>query len=148
MDKKSSKRNSKIEPPNFFITLTPEELSKPENVIKNFFDCYSIEDIQEVTWEWLTAAITKAPSIYDNARERSNLIFFYECLIKLIGANVIHFSISPSKVGMTDDKLHKIFKGKAKKLERLAGPTKKYKSVTKSQKKPSESPRRGVSPSS
>lgn len=55
-----------------------------KQVLEEFFSNYHPEDAEKILWEWLVAGITRDHCIYSDAKERANLIFFYENLKELI----------------------------------------------------------------
>ncbi len=62
---------------NQLARLTKEQQVNPLLVLENFFTTYHLKDVREVLWEWLTAGLTNERA-YNDARDRSNLIFLYE----------------------------------------------------------------------
>jgi hypothetical protein len=52
--------------------------------IEDFFSQYHFKEVEDHLWNWLTAGIACKHSIYDNAVERSNLLFFYQNMRDLI----------------------------------------------------------------
>ncbi|WP_276483447.1 hypothetical protein [Paraflavitalea pollutisoli] len=64
-----------------------------KEVMEEFFTNYHPDDAEKILWEWLVAALTRDHSIYSNAKERANLIFFYENLKELISTMwLVHHS--------------------------------------------------------
>lgn len=55
-----------------------------KEAVDAFFGNYHPEDAEKILWDWLVAGLTRDHSIYSNAKERANLIFFYENLKELI----------------------------------------------------------------
>ena len=55
-----------------------------KETLDEFFTNYHPEDAEKILWDWLVAALTRDHCIYSNAKERANLIFFYENLKELI----------------------------------------------------------------
>ena len=72
------KSTKKAMPQNQPMKLTKEQQKNPLLVFDAFFDNYYLEDVREVLWEWLTAGLTNDNGIFQNSRERSNLIFLYQ----------------------------------------------------------------------
>lgn len=71
--------------------MTKKRLSKEEKgnlslVLQDFCDSYHLEEVKKDLWEMVVAALGKSPSIYDDGKERSNLMFFYERLSTMIEA--------------------------------------------------------------
>jgi hypothetical protein len=76
--KKSSARRKKT-------ALSPAEAQQQFYLlIEDFFSDYHLKEVDDHLWSWLTAGITCEHSIYDNGKERSNLLFFYENLSDLL----------------------------------------------------------------
>jgi hypothetical protein len=97
---------------NFRIQLDEKERENPRQVIVDFFENFSIEDFNEASWNWLTTAMTRSPSLYDSALERGNLLFLYEHLHKLLAANLLLLKITPAKAGSLKKKLDRVYKPK------------------------------------
>ncbi|MBO9564893.1 MAG: hypothetical protein J7621_19105 [Niastella sp.] len=59
--------------------------------IAEFFDNHEPQEAEDRLWQWLVEALSREHSIYNNAKERANLIFFYENVKKLVHSfSVIH----------------------------------------------------------
>jgi hypothetical protein len=66
-------------------SISPVEAQQEfDHLLQEFFDNYHLKDADDHLWNWLTAGISREHSIYDNGKERSNLIFFYENVKELI----------------------------------------------------------------
>jgi hypothetical protein len=73
------------------LRLSKKDIHNPHRVFEDFFDNYHLQDVRHITWKWLAAVISSPGSISDDPLERSNDIFFYEKIEKLIeAALVIH----------------------------------------------------------
>jgi hypothetical protein len=68
------------------LRLTEEERNNPLLVIKDFFECYHLNDVRDLFWKWLVEVLSSSGSISSEALERGNHIFFYEKLEALIEA--------------------------------------------------------------
>jgi len=78
--------------------LSEEEKENPLQVLHNFCDAYHLQEVRNILWEWLVTALGKTHSIYDEAKERSNLTFFYENIEELIEAvYLLHQQQPPAK---------------------------------------------------
>ena len=65
---------------------TPAELNDiASNILKSFFDDYSLDDSQALLWEMIQQSFYTKSAILNHI-ERSNLICFYERLHELIMA--------------------------------------------------------------
>lgn len=75
------------------LKKTASTTSKAElefnRVIIQLFGNYHLKDINDYLWTWLQVALAKEGSPYDEAKERSNLLFFYENLLELFQALVL-----------------------------------------------------------
>jgi hypothetical protein len=68
------------------LRLTEEEWKNPLLVLKDFFECYHLNDVRDINWKWLVEVLSSSGSISSEALERNNHIFFYEKLEALIEA--------------------------------------------------------------
>jgi hypothetical protein len=82
------KRNKTIERPAEadIDRLSKEKKDNPLLVLQEFCDSYHLHEVRKALWDWLVTALGKNNSIYDEAKERSNLFFFYENMEELIEA--------------------------------------------------------------
>jgi hypothetical protein len=71
---------------NMPIRLTDEERQNLYGVLDDFFSCFHLQDIREMMWEWLVAALSTESGAYSSGFARSNLIFVYEKLEAMIEA--------------------------------------------------------------
>jgi hypothetical protein len=51
-----------------------EEMNDHYSVLEDFLSCFHLQDIQEMLWEWLVAALSSDSGAYGSGRDRSNLI--------------------------------------------------------------------------
>jgi hypothetical protein len=73
------------------LRLTEEERQDPYLVLEDFFSNFHLQDMREMLWDWLVAAMSAESSAYNTGYARSNLVFVYEKLELLIeAAKVIH----------------------------------------------------------
>lgn len=77
------------------LRLTAEETENPVLVIKEFFQCYHLNDVRDILWNWAVEVISSPGSISSEALERNNHFYFYEKIEELIEAcfvlkNLLH----------------------------------------------------------
>lgn len=68
------------------LRLNEEERQNLYGVLEHFFRDFDLQDIREILWDWLVAAMSTESGSYDSGYSRSNLIFVYERLESLIEA--------------------------------------------------------------
>lgn len=68
------------------LRLTEEQKQNPQLVLDDFFQCYHLNDIREILWEWLTEVISSPHSISNEGQNRNNHFYFYEKIEELIEA--------------------------------------------------------------
>lgn len=68
--------------------LTPEEIDDPHLVLDKFYDFAKLPQARESLWEILRAVVT-SEYVKMNIKERSNLLFTYEQLQRLVEATYI-----------------------------------------------------------
>lgn len=66
--------------------LSDEERQNLYGVLEDFFSCFHLQDVREMLWDWLVAALSSESGAYGSGYARSNLIFVYEKLEMLIEA--------------------------------------------------------------
>jgi len=59
---------------------------KPAEVLENFFSAYSLSEIRQHLWNMVEASTTTDNHLFDESRERDNLIWFYSQIEELIEA--------------------------------------------------------------
>ncbi len=69
------------------IRLSDEEKEDPYVVLDDFFSCFHLQDVRELLWDWLVAGLSCESGAYNTGYARSNLIFVYEKLERLIEAS-------------------------------------------------------------
>jgi len=82
------------------LRLTEEERKNPVLVINDFFECYHLKDVRDITWKWLVEVLTSSGSISNEALERNDHIFFYEKIEALIEACYVIMSQVQEKVNV------------------------------------------------
>lgn len=65
-------------------TLSRSVHQQTHQVVVEFFGNHTLHEADEQLWQWLTEALSREHSIYNSAKERANLIFFYENIKKLL----------------------------------------------------------------
>lgn len=68
------------------LRLTEEEKQDPYIVLEDFFSNFHLQDMREMLWDWLVAAISAESGAYNTGYARSNLVFVYEKLELFIEA--------------------------------------------------------------
>lgn len=68
------------------LRLSEEERRNPYGVLEDFFSNFHLQDVREMLWEWLVAALSSESGNYESGHARSNLIYVYEKLELLIEA--------------------------------------------------------------
>ena len=74
---------------NIPIRLSKEERQDLYGVLDDFYSCFHLQDVREVLWDWLVAALSTDCGAYNTGYSRSNLVFVYEKLELLIEAAYI-----------------------------------------------------------
>ena len=70
----------------FIRPLSRKDRKRPYRIIEDFFDHYHLQDGREMLWNWTIELLGSEGSIASDARERSNVLFFYEKLQALLEA--------------------------------------------------------------
>jgi hypothetical protein len=78
--------NTHLQLDNQPLRLTEEERRNPYIVLDDFFSCFHLQDMREMLWDWLVAAMSAESSAYITGYARSNLVFVYEKLELFIEA--------------------------------------------------------------
>lgn len=68
------------------MRLSEQEKEDPMLVLRDFHSSYHLNEVRETLWDWFTIAITTDNSTFDDGQSRSNLLFFYEKLEKVLEA--------------------------------------------------------------
>ncbi|OQP45096.1 hypothetical protein A4D02_34665 [Niastella koreensis] len=68
------------------IRLTKEQKRDPLPVLDDFFECYHLNEVRYILWEWLTEALSSQRSVAIEPLERNNHIYFYEKIEGIIEA--------------------------------------------------------------
>lgn len=75
-----------IKQSNQLIWLSDEQKLIPMRVLEDFFSTYHLKDVRELFKPWLRAGLTCDNGLYDEAKERNDLLFFHEKLEELVEA--------------------------------------------------------------
>lgn len=78
--------NNRAEWENRPMRLNEEETKNPYSVVEDFFSCFHLQDVREVLWDWLVAALSSESGAYNTGYARSNLFFVHEKFELLIEA--------------------------------------------------------------
>jgi len=78
--------NNRPEWENRPMRLNEEETKDPYSVVEDFFSFFHLQDVREVLWDWLVAALSSESGAYNTGYARSNLFFVYEKFELLIEA--------------------------------------------------------------
>ncbi|WP_276479699.1 hypothetical protein [Paraflavitalea pollutisoli] len=76
---------------NQLMRLDQSQQADPSAVIRYFFECYHLQDLRELLWDWLLTALSSDNGTYSRGSDRSNLIFLYENLEKLAEAAYLKY---------------------------------------------------------
>lgn len=68
------------------MRLTEDEKQNLFGVVEEFYSWFHLQDMREILWQWLEAALSSDSIHYANGGARSNLFFVYEKLELLIEA--------------------------------------------------------------
>lgn len=68
------------------LRLTPAQAQKPNLVLDDFFECYHLNEVREIMWQWVTEAVSSPCSQSNDPHECNNYMFFYEKMESLVEA--------------------------------------------------------------
>ena len=68
------------------LRLTSDQTQKPNLVLDDFFECYHLNDVRKIMWQWVTEAVSSPRSMADDPHERNNYMYFYEKMESLVEA--------------------------------------------------------------
>ena len=71
------------------VRHSEEERQNPYGVLEDYYSCFHLQDLREILWDWLVAAMSTESGQYSTGYARSNLIFVYEKLEFLLEATYI-----------------------------------------------------------
>jgi hypothetical protein len=75
--------------PHYFnqpLRLTEEQLQNPKLILDDFFECYHLNEVREIMWQWLTEVVSSPRDSANDPHERNNQMFFYEKMESLVEA--------------------------------------------------------------
>lgn len=75
--------------PHYFnqpLRLIADQTQNPNLVFDDFFECYHLNEVREIMWQWLTDAVSSPRSHSNDPHERNNYMFFYEKMESLVEA--------------------------------------------------------------
>jgi hypothetical protein len=68
------------------LRLSAEELKNPRLAIENFFECYHLQEVRQMLWNWMVEIVSSSRSISQEGQQRNDHIYFYEKMESLIEA--------------------------------------------------------------
>ena len=68
------------------LRLTEAQKDNLISVFEHFFECYHLNEVRQILWEWLVEIISSNNSISNDGSERNNHIYFYEKIEQLVEA--------------------------------------------------------------
>ena len=68
------------------LRLTKEEKHDPLAVLDDFFECYHLNDVRQLLWQWLSVVIAGQRSIAMEPLDNDNHLYFYEKLEGIVEA--------------------------------------------------------------
>jgi hypothetical protein len=80
------------------LRLNEEEMKDPLMVLKEFFECYHLNDTRHILWKWTVEVLCSQGSISSEPLERSNHLYFYEKMEALLEASYIIMNQSRGEV--------------------------------------------------
>ena len=73
------------------LRLNAEEKQNPVLIFDDFFECYHLNEVREILWNWMVEVLSSTHGISIDAHDRSNHIYFYEKIEVLVeSAFIIH----------------------------------------------------------
>jgi hypothetical protein len=52
------------------LRLTEEQLQNPKLILDDFFECYHLNEVREIMWQWLTEAVSSPRTHSNDPHER------------------------------------------------------------------------------
>jgi hypothetical protein len=71
------------------LRLNDEQRRNPVIVIDEFFDCYHLQEVRKILWDWTVEVVSSHRSIASDPKERNNHLYFYEKIEMLVEAALI-----------------------------------------------------------
>lgn len=81
-----SQSDNNPEPGNRPLKLSAEQMDKPISVLRNFFQDAHLPEIRETLWKLVESVLSMKNAGFDDAEERSHLLWFYRELETMIEA--------------------------------------------------------------
>lgn len=70
--------NKKPEWYNQPLRLTQEQKQAPVSAIEDFFECFHLNEVREILWNWMVEVVSSPHGISHDHHERNNHLYFYE----------------------------------------------------------------------
>ncbi|HEY8895202.1 MAG TPA: hypothetical protein VIM79_10330 [Niastella sp.] len=71
------------------LRLSAEELQNPRLAIENFFECYHLQEVRQMLWNWMVEIVSSSRSISQEGQQRNDHIYFYEKMEALVEATFL-----------------------------------------------------------
>jgi hypothetical protein len=71
------------------LRLTKAQRHDPLLVLDDFFECYHLNDVRQILWDWLSDVISSQRSIANDPLDRNNHMYFYEKIESIIEAALV-----------------------------------------------------------
>lgn len=68
------------------LRLNEAQNQNPALVIDDFFECFHLNEVREILWNWVVEVISSPHAISNDHHERNNHIYFYEKIEHLVEA--------------------------------------------------------------
>jgi hypothetical protein len=68
------------------LRLDKAQRQNPGLAIDDFFECYHLNEVREILWNWMVEVVSSPHGISHDHHERNNHIYFYEKLEMLVEA--------------------------------------------------------------
>ena len=85
------------------MRLTEEEVQNPFLVVKEFFECFHLNDVRGQLWNWIVEIVSSPNSISTEPLERSNHIYLYEKIEALVEACYVMKNWQPPPLPNQDE---------------------------------------------
>jgi hypothetical protein len=71
------------------LRLSQEQKQAPVLAIEDFFECFHLNEVREILWNWMVEIISSPHGISHDNHERNNHLYFYEKIEMLVEAAYI-----------------------------------------------------------
>lgn len=68
------------------LRLNEEEIKNPRLIFENFFECYRLQEVRQILWNWLVEVVSSSRSISQEGQQRNDHIYFFEKMEALVEA--------------------------------------------------------------